>query len=654
LRIGDCGLRIGKTGDQARSGAGTQHNYSAIRNPQSAIIAGLFLVCAPILARAQSLPPLPDTTGFGVHVLALGRAPDDAVWVGTYGQGIFVLRRGAGGWEQVKHSDDSTARTISFDFVHAFGFGPNGEIWYGTVGNGWGLSTDGGKTWTNWELKQLGPEWQYVAPNGIVTRGDTVYVGTADGIKLSWDRGTTWAEITDSAGALTAPHPWGRLRSQYVLALGRGSDGSLWAGHLRGLARSTDGGRTWTEYPAPTRCPPPDAECVNRVRALAADTGSLVWVGTERGLYRLDPTHGAWLDQRGNPTCPVGPVVKGCRVDLPPVQALVRAGAGHAFAGTREGVYAEDGDALNVCDMTRSVSALLLLAPGVYAAGRPTGLGTCRIDQRLTLVGVTYQERPDTDSRGTRHTWFGRPIALTDQPYIDQTYRYGSTMGGNFQQHQGVEFNNPDGTPVHAIGDGVVVFAGPAERGANTVAIRHDRRLKGLIIFSTYYHNAQLLVSVGQRVKAGDVIALVGNTGRATNDHLHLEIHVAPVDSVPWIVDPNERFPKYTVNPELWIRPLPGTGIVAGRVWDAQGQPAQQVRVYGLVKAEPQETPYSYAETYGEHNHPDPDYREHFAVSDVEPGEYTLAVAVGGRRMTRRVRVEANRVTWVEFGSGAH
>jgi len=170
-------------------------------------------------------------------------------------------------------------------------------------------------------------------------------------------------------------------------------------------------------------------------------------------------------------------------------------------------------------------------------------------------VGVSYQERPDTDSHGTRHTWFARPIALSDQPYIDQTYRYGSTMGGNFQEHQGVEFNNPDGTPVHAVGDGVVVFAGPAEQGANTIAIRHDRKLKGLFIFSTYYHNAQLLASVGQRIKAGDVIALVGNTGRATNDHLHLEIHAAPVDSVPLIVDPNERYPKYTVNPELWIRP---------------------------------------------------------------------------------------------------
>src|SRR5207249_12147274 len=134
-----------------------------------------------------------------------------------------------------------------------------------------------------------------------------------------------------------------------------------------------------------------------------------------------------------------------------------------------------------------------------------------------------------------------------------------------FQAHQGVEFNDPDGTPVPAIGDGVVVFARPAERGPNTVAIPHDRKLKGLFIFSTYYHNARLLVSVGQRVKAGDVIALVGNTGRATNDHLHLEIHAAPLDSVPLIVDPNERYPKYTVNPELCIRPLPATGLVVGR-----------------------------------------------------------------------------------------
>ncbi|HEU5261011.1 MAG TPA: peptidoglycan DD-metalloendopeptidase family protein [Gemmatimonadales bacterium] len=627
--------------------------HSAFRVPHSALLAGLTLFWLPQLSSAQALPPLPDTTGFGVHVLALARAPDGAIWVGTYGQGIFVFRPGAGSWEQLRHSGDTTVRSISWDFVHAFGFGPGGAIWYGTVGNGWGRSSDGGKTWTNWEFRQLGPQWQYVAPNGIVTRGDTVYIGTADGIKLSWDQGASWAEITDSAGATTAQNGWGRLRNQYVLALAAGPDGSLWASHLRGLARSRDGGRTWTEFPAPVRCA--DPECGNRVRALAPDDGGVVWAGTERGLYRLDPARNAWLDKRARPACAVAPLVKGCRVDMPAVQALHRAGAGHAYAATGEGIYDQDGHPLSRCDAVAAATSFLPLAPGWYAAGRPSsGLSSCRLDQGLSLVGVSYGQRPDSVFEGKRHTWFTRPIALADQPYIDQTYRYGSTMGGNFQQHQGVEFNNPNGTPVHAIGEGVVVFAGAAEQGAHTVAIRHDRRLGSLFIYSVYYHNTALRVFAGQRVKAGDVIATVGNTGRATNDHLHLEVHAAPVDSVPLVVDPNERYPKYTVNPELWIEPLPGTGIVAGQVWDPRGRPVPQARVYGLIKAEPQETPFSFAETYGERNHPDPAYREHFAVSDVEPGEYTLAVLVDGKRLSQRIRVEAGRVTWVVFGSGAH
>ena len=274
--------------------------HSAFRTPHSALLAGLMLMAAPPPTSPQALPPLPDATGFGVHVLALARAPDSAIWVGSYGDGIFVLRPGAGTWEHLKHSTDSAARSISWDFVHAFAFGPSGEIWYGTVGSGWGLSADGGKTWTNWESKELGPEWQYVAPNGIVTRGDTVYIATADGIKLSWDRGATWAEITDSAGATTSRHDWGRIRSQYVLALAAGTDGTLWAGHLRGVARSTDGGRTWTEFPTPARCG--DAECANRLRALAPESGPVVWVGTEQGLYRLDPSGAnAWLDKKGRP-----------------------------------------------------------------------------------------------------------------------------------------------------------------------------------------------------------------------------------------------------------------------------------------------------------------------------------------------------------------
>src|SRR6267378_3428391 len=193
---------------------------------------------------AQQVPSLPDSSGWGTHVLALAKGPDSSIWVGTYGQGIFRLRPRATIWDHILHSNDTAAHSISWDFVHAFAFGPRGQIWYGTVGNGWGLSADGGKSWKNWEYRQLGPEWQYVAPNGIVTRGDTTYIATADGIKLTWDDGVTWRVITDSIGATTAKDSvWGRIQNQYVKRIV--GDSMLLVRHVRGSEESSDGGRTW-------------------------------------------------------------------------------------------------------------------------------------------------------------------------------------------------------------------------------------------------------------------------------------------------------------------------------------------------------------------------------------------------------------------------
>jgi len=251
----------------------------------------------------------------------------------------------------------------------------------------------------------------------------------------------------------------------------------------------------------------------------------------------------------------------------------------------------------------------------------------------------------------TPHGLFRRPIALADQPFIDQTERYGSTMGGASQP--GVAFNDPHGTPVLAIGAGVVVHAGPVELGGLTIAIRHDTTLtadgRRLVLFSTYSHNARLLVSVGQHVARGQPIAQVGSTGRTTHEHLLLEVHVAPTDDAKAIVDAAPRFPPYAANPELWIEPLPGTGVVAGQVWDAGGRAVSQARIYGLVKPEPQETPFSYAETYGDRAHPDPVLHEHFAVSDVPAGEYDLGVTINGQKVFRHILVEAGKLTWVEF-----
>ena len=268
-------------------------------------------------------------------------------------------------------------------------------------------------------------------------------------------------------------------------------------------------------------------------------------------------------------------------------------------------------------------------------------------------IGLVPVRGPVAGSAKGWFPWFARPIGHADNDRPDQTYRWGSTMGGFFQPHQGIEFNNPDGTLVHAIGSGEVVYAGRAERGALTVSIRHDSMLtvggQRFFLFSVYYHNSRLRTTVGSRVARGDVIAEVGHTGRATNDHMHLEVHVAPGDSVQPIVDSLNRYPPYTTNPELWITPLPGTGVIAGTVVDSLGVPIQQAHIYGVRKPLPAETPFVFAETYGPRNRPHPVYQEHFALSDVPAGTHELFVVIDGRRITRRVVVRPGAMTWVEF-----
>jgi len=198
-----------------------------------------------------------------------------------------------------------------------------------------------------------------------------------------------------------------------------------------------------------------------------------------------------------------------------------------------------------------------------------------------------------------------------------------------------------------------VVYAGPAEQGALTVTIRHDTTVsaggKRYRLYSSYYHNSALRAKVGQRVTRGALIARVGHTGRATNDHLHLELSASPTDSLGAVIDSLQRFPPYTTNPELWIEPLPKTGIIAGQVLDSEGNPVQQARVYGIIKHDPAETPFSFAETYGDKAHSHPLYNENFAVSDVPEGTYVVGTEIEGKKLYRTVAVEAGKLTWVVF-----
>lgn len=111
------------------------------------------------------------------------------------------------------------------------------------------------------------------------------------------------------------------------------------------------------------------------------------------------------------------------------------------------------------------------------------------------------------------------------------TSPYGWRWG---RRHLGIDLGAPTGTPVYAVASGTVLFSANGHNGfGNLIIIQHPGTTS-----SYYAHNSKLIVKQGTRVRQGQLISLVGETGRATGPHLHFEIRhghdsVDPCDYLP-------------------------------------------------------------------------------------------------------------------------
>jgi murein DD-endopeptidase MepM/ murein hydrolase activator NlpD len=121
------------------------------------------------------------------------------------------------------------------------------------------------------------------------------------------------------------------------------------------------------------------------------------------------------------------------------------------------------------------------------------------------------------------------PTILPTKGLVTAGYGYRkSPFTGKREFHEGMDIAAPVGTPVVATADGIVRFAGPAASYGNVVFIDHGHG------FATAYgHNSTIRVHARQRVRRGEIIAYVGNTGRTTGPHVHYEVHLAGVASNP-------------------------------------------------------------------------------------------------------------------------
>ena len=93
---------------------------------------------------------------------------------------------------------------------------------------------------------------------------------------------------------------------------------------------------------------------------------------------------------------------------------------------------------------------------------------------------------------------------------------------GTPKMHRGLDFTAPQGTPIYATGDGVIITAGNSGDGyGNHVEINH-----GYGYVTLYGHMVRVKVRSGQKVKRGEIIGWVGSTGKSTGPHCHYEVSI--------------------------------------------------------------------------------------------------------------------------------
>jgi len=234
------------------------------------------------------------------------------------------------------------------------------------------------------------------------------------------------------------------------------------------------------------------------------------------------------------------------------------------------------------------------------------------------------------------HFYFARPIAADQVNWPLADYRYGGVFDPPYV-HTGVDIDAPQGTPILAAGPGTVVWADwgllletPGDETdpyGQAVVIRMDFGYKDQKLYTVYAHMSKMLTIVGQHVNTGDVIGLVGMTGHTTGPHVHFEVRLG-----------DNSF-HTTYNPELWMAPPEGWGVLVGRLSDTKNETLQQLQV--TVQNVTTGKLFS-VKTYGPGpvNH-DPIYNENLVLGDLPAGLYKVTF-----------HVEKGVQTWVNIYPG--
>ncbi|MBT3338887.1 MAG: peptidoglycan DD-metalloendopeptidase family protein [Anaerolineae bacterium] len=259
-------------------------------------------------------------------------------------------------------------------------------------------------------------------------------------------------------------------------------------------------------------------------------------------------------------------------------------------------------------------------------------------DWRPPLYPVPWAISPND------HFYFVRPIAANEINWPLASYRYGGMFFGNVV-HTGIDIPTGKGTPIIAAGAGTVVwadwgfFSGWDENKddpyGQAVAISHDFGYEGQPLYTVYAHMSRIDVTRGQWVQAGEQLGLVGDTGHTTGPHLHFEARLGR----------NDFFDTY--NPELWIAPPQGWGVLTGSVVDEKGSP---LRHYQVSVQSYESGRMRSVRTYGPQVvNSDAYYQENLVLSDLPAGWYEIQIHYDGEELRQQIQIFPGQVSYFAF-----
>jgi murein DD-endopeptidase MepM/ murein hydrolase activator NlpD len=241
------------------------------------------------------------------------------------------------------------------------------------------------------------------------------------------------------------------------------------------------------------------------------------------------------------------------------------------------------------------------------------------------------------------HFFFSRPIAADEINWPLADYRYGGVFFPGVV-HTGIDIPAPLETPVLAAGSGRVTWAGyglyrgvedPTDPYGLAVAIKHDFGFQGETLYTVYGHLNRVDVMVGQYVTVGEMIGISGETGKVTGPHLHFEVRIGK----------NNFF--VSRNPELWLAPPQGWGILAARLMSTGGSLLEGLTVTIRSK---QTNQTWYVKSYGQGTvNSDPYYRENMVIGDLPAGDYVIWLPYEGSTYNTDITITPGMVSYFSF-----